>query len=161
MGRISIDGFSPIDIGIIGIITDILNVRSRTEAVVERIFTVDKREFHFIDVAGQKDRRNRWASFFEENLSAIIFVAAVSAFDQTLVEDPDTNRFFDSMVLFESLMNNKMLKTISAIVLLNKADLFKKKCKILNFQKFIPHYQGIMRWLIKARIILKILCNSV
>ena len=97
----------------------------------------------FYDVAGQKDQRARWIPYFEKLLHGIVFVASVAAFDQFMKEDVTTNRFIDSLILFESLMSNELLKSVAVIVLLNKADLFYKKiAQKIEFNQFLPYYTG-------------------
>lgn len=50
--------------------------------------------FRLIDVGGQKSERRKWIHCFE-NVTAILFVVALSSYDQQLVEDPEVVRFSD------------------------------------------------------------------
>lgn len=124
-------------------IKDVLNARIKTESITERIFKVEGRELHFFDVAGQKDRRARWAPYFEESLTAVIYTVSLSAYDQVLAEDKVTNRFLDSVELFGTLMNNPILNKTSVIILLNKADLFRVKQKVVRFSDYVKYYHGL------------------
>jgi hypothetical protein len=45
-------------------------------------------------------------------LDALIFVASTAAFDQKLSEDPEINRFIDSVVCFEEIIRNKFLAKV-------------------------------------------------
>jgi G-protein alpha subunit len=58
----------------------------------------------FYDVAGQKDRRARWAPYFEHNLDGLIFIASIAAFDQRMKEDDTVSRFDDSLECFDELV---------------------------------------------------------
>lgn len=60
-------------------------------------------------------------------VNAIIFLAPISAFDQTLAEDPRVNRLEDSMLLWRSVVSNKLLANVNIILFLNKCDLLKAK----------------------------------
>lgn len=47
--------------------------------------------FRVYDVGGQRSERRKWMHCFDD-VTAIIFVAAVSAYDQVLYEDATQNR---------------------------------------------------------------------
>ncbi len=44
-----------------------------------------------LDVGGQRSERKKWIHCFDE-VKAVIFIAALSDYDLTLVEDPSMNR---------------------------------------------------------------------
>lgn len=121
---------------------DILRVRIPTDAIVQRSFVVNGKQFNFFDVAGQKDKRSRWVPYLSSTLRGIIFIMSIASFDQRMAEDATVNRYLDSLVLFEELMGNSLLAGIPTILLLNKADLFELKVKAVNFSSFIVHYDG-------------------
>merc|ERR1712062_678803 len=60
---------------------------------------------------------------------ALIFVVAISAYDQTCAEDNETPRMDEALTLFEQTVNNKWFKDKDIILFLNKTDLFEKKIK--------------------------------
>jgi hypothetical protein len=61
---------------------DILRVRQRTTGISETRFKVDKRNWILIDVGGQKVERRKWVhSQASQDLTAVIFVAAVDEYD--------------------------------------------------------------------------------
>lgn len=121
---------------------DILRVRIPNESVVEHVFEVEGSIFRFYDVAGQKDKRQRWVPYFSSKLSALIYIVSVASYDRVLDEDKSVNRYIDSLVLFESIMQHPLLSGISTIVLLNKIDLFYIKCKTVSFKDFIHQYSS-------------------
>ncbi|KAI8913242.1 guanine nucleotide binding protein, alpha subunit, partial [Gorgonomyces haynaldii] len=122
---------------------DILHLRHPTSNISEYEFQLDDYKFKFYDVAGQVDKRYRWAPYFEQQMSAIVYVVSISSFDQLLAEDNATNRLIDSLALFETLSQHELLKKTSIIVLLNKFDLLVKKCaRGVNLKSFIPYYAG-------------------
>ena len=67
---------------------------------------------------------------------------------QLLYEDNETNRMYESMNLFDSIVNNKFFEDKPFIVFFNKFDLFEEKIKTTNFKnaKFFSDYQGDNRY---------------
>lgn len=57
----------------------------------------------------------------------MIFVVALSEYDQVLIEDNSTNRMQESLQLFKQVCNNKHFLETSIILFLNKKDLFMEK----------------------------------
>lgn len=78
------------------------------------------------DVGGQRDERRKWIQCFND-VTAIIFVTAMSGYNLTLREDATQNRLKESLDLFKNLWNNRWLKNISTILFLNKLDLLTEK----------------------------------
>ena len=60
-------------------------------------------------------------------MDAIIFLAPISCFDQVLAEDQAVNRLEDSVLLWKSIVSNKLLAKTDIILFLNKIDVFKMK----------------------------------
>lgn len=54
------------------------------------------------DVGGARSHRFTWAPFFDD-VDAVLFLAPVSAFDQTLSEDRDVNRCEQGCILLRNL----------------------------------------------------------
>jgi len=78
------------------------------------------------DVGGQRNERRKWIHCFD-NVTAVIFVTAISEFDQVLYEDENTNRMDEALVLFDQICNHPSFKKTSMILFLNKRDLFETK----------------------------------
>lgn len=107
-------------------VDDCMNVRSRTTGIMEKKLTINQHPFLVVDVGGQRNERRKWMHSFD-GVTAVIFVAALSAYDQTLYEDDEVNRMHESLQLFEDILKLKTFKGIDVILFLNKADLFKDK----------------------------------
>lgn len=107
---------------------DILRCRVLTSGIFETKFQVDKVNFHMFDVGGQRDERRKWIQCFND-VTAIIFVTACSSYNLVLREDASQNRLKESLTLFQSIWNNRWLRTISVILFLNKQDLLSEKVK--------------------------------
>ncbi|GLB45005.1 putative alpha subunit [Lyophyllum shimeji] len=123
---------------------DILNVRLQTLGVMEHTFPINMGgatyDWKLYDVGGARGQRHAWVPYFDD-ATAIIFLAPMSAFDQYLEEDPKTNRIDDSLQLFNAICSNKLLVRAHLVLLLNKADLLKKKLASgIKVQKYITSY---------------------
>lgn len=70
---------------------DILFSRVRTSGIVTETYEIDGSTFEMYDVGGQRNERKKWIHCFED-VTAIIFVAALSEYDQKLFEDASANR---------------------------------------------------------------------
>jgi GTPase SAR1 family protein len=84
---------------------DILFSRVRTSGIVTESYDIDGTTFEMYDVGGQRNERKKWIHCFED-VTAIIFVAALSEYDQKLFEDASANRmvsFFCHSFSFFSL----------------------------------------------------------
>lgn len=65
---------------------DILRSRIATTGIIETEFIIDKLLFRMYDVGGQRGERKKWIHCFE-NVTAIMFIASLSEYDQVLAED--------------------------------------------------------------------------
>ena len=70
---------------------DVLMARVRTSGIVTERYNIDDTTFEMYDVGGQRNERKKWIHCFE-GVTAVIFVAAISEYDQKLFEDGATNR---------------------------------------------------------------------
>ncbi|KAG7230510.1 hypothetical protein INR49_024619 [Caranx melampygus] len=120
---------------------DILRTRVKTTGIVETHFTFKNLHFRLFDVGGQRSERKKWIHCFED-VTAIIFCVALSGYDQVLHEDETTNRMHESLMLFDSICNNKFFIDTSIILFLNKKDLFAEKIKKSPLTICFPEYTG-------------------
>lgn len=120
---------------------DILRARVRTTGIVEQTFEIENKTFVMYDVGGQRNERKKWIHCFE-NVTSIIFVAAISEYDQVLFEDESTNRMVEALDLFEEIANSPWFKDTSIILFLNKRDLFEKKIEKVPLSVCFPEYKG-------------------
>jgi guanine nucleotide-binding protein G(o) subunit alpha len=122
---------------------DVLRSRVRTTGIVENEFLIDGNRFKMFDVGGQRNERKKWIHCFE-NVTAVIFVAAISEYDQYLYEDENTNRMHEALNLFDSICNSRWFAKTSLILFLNKCDLFAEKIKKVPITTAFPDYPGAM-----------------
>jgi len=120
---------------------DILRSRYRTTSVVETHFSVQNALFRIIDVGGQRGERSKWVWFFED-ITAVLFCAAISEYDQKLEEDNETNRLQESLDLFESICKLKVFRDTAIMLFLNKDDIFRAKLQKVPLTVCFPNYTG-------------------
>jgi len=65
---------------------DILRARLRTTGISETVFDIGNLVYRMFDVGGQRSERKKWIHVFD-NVQAILFLVAISAYDSVLVED--------------------------------------------------------------------------
>lgn len=65
---------------------DILQTRVRSTGIYQFTFTMDEHKFLVVDVGGQRNERRKWIHCFE-GVTAVIFVAAISEYDQVCVAE--------------------------------------------------------------------------
>jgi len=89
-------------------------------------YRIDNIDFEMYDVGGQRSERRKWIDCFDQ-VTAVIFVAALSEYDQTLAEAKRTNRMVEALELFRSVCNNRAFSNTSIMLFLNKRDIFQEK----------------------------------
>jgi len=132
--RMSKDDFVPTQ-------QDIIRTRLRSTGIVERMFTINNVSFKFLDVGGQRNERRKWIHSFE-GVASIIFVTAISEYDQLAFEDETENRLHESLRVFEETINNKFFKSSAIILFMNKIDLFAEKIKKVSLNFCFKEYNG-------------------
>jgi guanine nucleotide-binding protein subunit alpha len=134
MDRISAPDYIPTD-------QDVLRSRVKTTGITENTFHIGDLTYRMFDVGGQRSERKKWIHCFEE-VTAIVFLVAISEYDQVLVEDETVNRMQEALTLFDSICNSRWFVKTSIILFLNKIDLFKTKLLRSPMSKYFPDYQG-------------------
>ncbi|RKO84365.1 guanine nucleotide binding protein, alpha subunit [Blyttiomyces helicus] len=120
---------------------DVLRSRVKTTGITENTFHIGDLTYRMFDVGGQRSERKKWIHCFEE-VTAIVFLVAISEYDQVLVEDETVNRMQEALTLFDSICNSRWFVKTSIILFLNKIDLFKEKLMRSPMDKYFPDYAG-------------------
>jgi guanine nucleotide-binding protein subunit alpha len=120
---------------------DILKGRIKTTGITETNFVIDSFKFKVLDAGGQRSERKKWIHCFD-NITAILFVLAISEYDQMLFEDERVNRMHESILLFDALCNSRWFMKTPFILFLNKIDIFKEKLPKSPIKKYFPDYTG-------------------
>ena len=67
---------------------DVLRARLRTTGITETHFDLGTLQYRMFDVGGQRSERKKWIHCFE-GVNALMFLVAISGYDQCLAEDKD------------------------------------------------------------------------
>ncbi|KAL6463677.1 hypothetical protein MHYP_G00280680 [Metynnis hypsauchen] len=94
-----------------------------------------------VDVGGQRSERRKWIHCFE-NVTSIIFLAALSEYDQVLLENTSENRMDESKALFKTIVTYPWFQNTSIILFLNKTDILKEKITKSHIADYFPEYRG-------------------
>jgi len=124
---------------------DILRMRAKTVGIVEVRFEVGGVKFLMVDVGGQKSERKKWIHCFQD-VTAVIFFAALNEYDMKMQEDDVTNRMHDSLKIFGEVCNNEFFRDTAMILFLNKRDLFEEKITRVNLSVCFSDYDGPMAY---------------
>ncbi|KAF9377538.1 guanine nucleotide-binding protein subunit alpha [Podila verticillata] len=132
--RISKSDYTPTD-------QDVLRSRVKTTGINETTFLVGDLTYRMFDVGGQRSERRKWIRCFED-VTAIVFLVAISEYDQLLLEDETVNRMQEALTLFDSICNSKWFVKTSIILFMNKIDRFREKLPISPMVKYFDDYDG-------------------
>ncbi|KAG0729108.1 Guanine nucleotide-binding protein G(q) subunit alpha [Chionoecetes opilio] len=103
-----------------------------------------------VDVGGQRSERRKWIHCFE-NVTSIIFLVALSEYDQILFESDNENRMEESKALFKTIITYPWFQHSSVILFLNKKDLLEEKIMYSHLVDYFPEFDGTRRDAIAAR----------
>ncbi|XP_068132000.1 guanine nucleotide-binding protein G(s) subunit alpha-like [Hyperolius riggenbachi] len=100
----------------------------------EMTFQVNKLYFHmFINDRARDERRKH-----QLTVTGIIYVVDSSSYDMVIRGDNQTNKLQEALYLFNSIWNNRWLRTISVFLFLNKQDVLAEK--VLAGKSKMEHY---------------------
>lgn len=134
LGRISAPSYVPT-------VDDVLRVRAPTTGIIEYRFYLRPAIFRMVDVGGQRSERRKWIHCFE-NVTSIIFLAALSEYDQVLSESENDNRLKESLALYKTILSFLWFQESSTILFLNKTDLLEEKIAQSDLASYFPEYTG-------------------
>ncbi|KAL8291506.1 hypothetical protein RQP46_002484 [Phenoliferia psychrophenolica] len=99
---------------------DIIRGRVRTTGVHETMFKINS----------------------DIRVNVLLFVVAISEYDQNLAEDEEQNRVSEALAVFDSVSNSQWFARSTLVLFLNKIDLFRAKLPQSSFKAAFPEYQG-------------------
>ncbi|KAJ7800319.1 guanine nucleotide binding protein, alpha subunit [Mycena olivaceomarginata] len=125
---------------------DILRARIHTVGPEEHFINMEANEnlksWTVYDMGGSTSQRAAWAQFFDD-VHVIIFLAPISAFNETLAENSTINRLADSLKLWRTICSNKLLTTVEFILFLNKVDILTRKIQSgIRFAEHVTSYRN-------------------
>ncbi|XP_078299771.1 guanine nucleotide-binding protein subunit alpha-11 [Panthera onca] len=135
--RIATSGYLPTQ-------QDVLRVRVPTTGIIEYPFDLENIIFRMVDVGGQRSERRKWIHCFE-NVTSIMFLVALSEYDQVLVESDNENRMEESKALFRTIITYPWFQNSSVILFLNKKDLLEDKVLHSHLVDYFPEFDGPQR----------------
>merc|ERR1711874_326981 len=142
IGRISESGYLPIT-------EDIIRVRRGTKGIpVPYEFFVSGIKFKITDVGGDREQRQNWIDVIGNQITCIIFLAAIDEFDTYIpgYNKREKNKLVESLEVFAEIQNNPCLKHKTFILFLNKVDVFKDKILTANLiDHFADFPEGLER----------------
>ncbi|KAH3866418.1 hypothetical protein DPMN_029481 [Dreissena polymorpha] len=94
-----------------------------------------------VDVGGQRSERRKWIHCLE-NVTSIMFLVALSEYDQVLVESAKENRIEESKALFRTIITYQWFQNSSVILFLNKTDLLEEKIMHSHLVDYFPDFDG-------------------
>lgn len=120
---------------------DVLRARSITTGIITVSFQIEKLKFELVDVGGQRAERKKWIHCFDF-VTAVMFIIALSEYDQMLYEDENVNRMQESLKLFTQMLTSPIFTSTPFILFLNKEDIFDMKIKHSPITAAFPEYPG-------------------
>nr|XP_003216574.2 PREDICTED: guanine nucleotide-binding protein subunit alpha-14 [Anolis carolinensis] len=134
LDRIAMPSFLPTE-------QDVLRVRVPTTGIIEYPFELENIIFRMVDVGGQRSERRKWIHCFE-SVTSIIFLVALSEYDQVLAESDNENRLEESKALFKTIITYPWFSNSSIILFLNKKDLLEEKIMYSHLVTYFPQFTG-------------------
>ncbi|XP_019733576.1 guanine nucleotide-binding protein subunit alpha-14-like isoform X1 [Hippocampus comes] len=120
---------------------DILRVRVPTTGIIEYPFDMESVIFRMVDVGGQRSERRKWIHCFE-GVTSIMFLVALSEYDQVLAESDNENRMEESKALFKTIITYSWFQSSSVILFLNKTDILQEKILHSHLADYFPQFSG-------------------
>jgi hypothetical protein len=84
---------------------DMLQARLRTTGITETLFELGQMNFRMMDVGGQRSERKKWIHCFE-GVQCLLFMVALSGYDQCLVEDQNAVSQIQNQCFWRSISSN-------------------------------------------------------
>jgi hypothetical protein len=116
----------------------------RVLGIIEYPFDLESVIFRMVDVGGQRSERRKWIHCFE-NVTSIMFLVALSEYDQVLVESDNENRMDESKALFRTIITYPWFQNSSVMLFLNKNDILTEKIMHSHLVDYFPEFDGPQR----------------
>jgi guanine nucleotide-binding protein G(i) subunit alpha len=120
---------------------DLIMMRVRTTGLVREDFQIGAVKFALHDTGGQRNERKKWIHLFD-GVTAILYVASLSEYDEVCFEDEKTNRGLENLECFEQYMNGSYLAKVPVILVFTKTDIFEKKFTKSPVSSYFPEFEG-------------------
>jgi len=125
---------------------DYVRVRDQTSGIVVKHFVAETEmgvyRFDVTDVGGQRSERRKWMNLFD-NISVVVYLMALSAYDQCLYEDNTRNCWDETLQLFAQTSHQKVFALTDWVCFLNKNDIFEAKIARVPFSVYRPDFNEL------------------
>ncbi|POY71046.1 hypothetical protein BMF94_5972 [Rhodotorula taiwanensis] len=122
-----------------------LGSASQSTGITEVQLDIHGTIYRMVDVGGQRSERKKWLNVFTD-VNVLLFVLAISEYNQMLYEDESVSRISEATTLWSSIANSKWFANASIILFLNKVcsfiDLFAQKIKMYKLSEYLPEFEG-------------------
>ncbi|XP_054843566.1 guanine nucleotide-binding protein subunit alpha-14-like [Eublepharis macularius] len=118
---------------------DVLRVRVPTTGIIECPFDLENTIFRMVDVGGPRSERRKWIHYFE-SVTSVIFLVALSEYNQVLAECDNENRMEESKALFKTIIAYTWFLSSSVILFLNEKDLLEEKIMHSHLINYFPQF---------------------
>jgi guanine nucleotide-binding protein G(i) subunit alpha len=119
-------------------VDDCVRARIRSSGVIRVDFESQGVPYSLFDAGGQRAERRKWIQFFND-VTALVYMASLTDYDEVLYEDATKNRLQESLEVFDELCRTQQWQTL---LFLNKIDLFEIKFSLkkipLNVSGLFP-----------------------
>ncbi|KAI0255643.1 G-protein alpha subunit [Lactifluus subvellereus] len=113
----------------------------RAAGVTETHFNYGQLSTRIFQVISLQNERRKWIHYLEI-ITNIIFCASLSDYDQEVTSEGQQTLLAESFANFESVVNSRLFRHTSIILLLTGIDKFKAKIHKVPLDKYFPEYTG-------------------
>jgi guanine nucleotide-binding protein G(i) subunit alpha len=106
--------------------TQVMQASRKTTGIVQQYIQFADMRLHIVDVGGQRNERKKWKNAYP-GVNMVLFVVALSDYDQQLYEDESINRMQESLDVFEQTVNEPAFKDCPFFLIFNKVDSFQRR----------------------------------
>uniref|UniRef100_A0A7S3LMQ3 Uncharacterized protein n=1 Tax=Aplanochytrium stocchinoi TaxID=215587 RepID=A0A7S3LMQ3_9STRA len=106
---------------------DLILNRIQTTGMTDMRMDYGGVKLRLMDMGGRRSERRKWLHSPDENADIVVFIVAISEYNQTIFETPDMNCISESLSYFQMVLNHRIFRRIPLILFFNKMDLFEKK----------------------------------
>ncbi|KAJ5302299.1 guanine nucleotide-binding protein alpha-2 subunit [Penicillium antarcticum] len=119
----------------------ILLPQSPTDGATDIFFTLSDTNWRMVDLGGQSLKRKKWMRCLED-VDYLMFVVALSTYDQCLDEGHCTNQMREAMKLFDSFVNSDIFKNKPILLILDKLEIFEEKLYYSPISGHFPDFNA-------------------
>jgi len=117
---------------------DLLKSYKKSTGVSKFEFTYNNQNFCIYDTGGQRNERLKWKLILEQ-ANAIIYVGALSQYNERCYEDDETNKMLECLNLLKSVVDDENISDLPFYLYLNKRDILVEQLQIEDISIAFPN----------------------